>query len=63
MNKEQMQAEFAKLRSQDMTVGERYTNEGQARLDREYELLTQLAELENMHPSDYIYSFDKGLLK
>ena len=65
MNKEQMQAEFSKLRSQnqDMTVGERYTNEGQERLDRQWELLTQLAELENMHPSDYIYSFDKGLLK
>jgi hypothetical protein len=65
MNKEQMQTEFAKLRgqNQDMTVGERYTNEGQERLDRQWESLRILAELENMHPSDYIYFFDKGLLR
>lgn len=58
---EQLRNEYAAaLHNAGMTVGERYSNEGQAKLDREAELLQQLADSYNMSPADFVMRFEKG---
>ncbi|HET8688501.1 MAG TPA: hypothetical protein VFM18_17960 [Methanosarcina sp.] len=60
--KEELKAEYAALRSTSMTVGERYTNEGQAKLDREVYVLGVLAAIEGIPAYEYATKFEKGLV-
>ena len=59
---EQLLKEYTELHNAGMTNGERFSNEGQAKLDREVELLHILAAAHNMQPFDFVYSFEKGWL-
>jgi len=62
MNIQSLKQEYAALHSTGMSVGERYSNEGQAKLDRELEVLLLLAADAGIKPYEYVWKFEKGLV-
>jgi len=58
-----MLEEYSELHNGSMTVGERFTNEGQAKLDREVELLESLAAKYEMSGFDFVAKFERGEIK
>lgn len=59
----EMLQEYAILHNSSMTVGQRFTNEGQAKLDREVELLEILAAKYEMKTFDFVAKFERGEIK
>lgn len=59
----QMLKEYAVLHNTPMTVGERFTNAGQDKLDREVELLKILANSYGIEPFDFVMKFERGQIK
>lgn len=57
-----LKQEYKELHFASMTLGERYTNEGQAKLDREVELLGILSADAGLKPYEYVWQFEKGLV-
>lgn len=54
--------EYGSLHNAGMTNGERFSNEGQAKLDREWELLQILSDAHGLKPYDFVFLFESGSL-
>jgi len=53
-----LEEELFELRSNSMTLGERFSNKGQAKLDREIYLIEVLSKLFGLTGYDYLNQFE-----